>query len=257
MDWIKKFYSTTGKWWGPAESKIDDRDHERVATIKRLSKPSVKSILELGSGYGNTAAACAQEGFNVTAIEISDRVDFAKQYTSQKYKGSLHVIKEDFYKVSFKDKFDVICYWNGFGVGTDDDQRKLLLRMADEWLNKDGCILMDVQNPFVWASWVGEEEHKTACPEEGYNYSISEKFGFDQVNNRFTDTWWETDKPEEKITQDLRCYSPVDILLLIGGTGLKLERIEVEGKEIKINKLNTIDNPLSKASEYLTKLVLK
>ena len=22
MDWVKKFYSQTGKWWGPAESKI-------------------------------------------------------------------------------------------------------------------------------------------------------------------------------------------------------------------------------------------
>ena len=37
MDWVHKFYSTTGKWWGPAESKITERDFDRAKIIKILA----------------------------------------------------------------------------------------------------------------------------------------------------------------------------------------------------------------------------
>jgi len=36
MDWIKSFYSKTGKWWGPAEVKITYRDYQRLKIVKRL-----------------------------------------------------------------------------------------------------------------------------------------------------------------------------------------------------------------------------
>ncbi len=34
MDWVDGFYSKTGTWWGPAEAKITDSDHKRVATVQ-------------------------------------------------------------------------------------------------------------------------------------------------------------------------------------------------------------------------------
>ena len=77
MQWAKDFYSKTGRWWGPAEANITERDRERAITIKRLI-PSVRKVLELGSGYGNTAAACAEAGIKVVGIEISDRYDFSR-----------------------------------------------------------------------------------------------------------------------------------------------------------------------------------
>ena len=123
MDWIKKFYSTTGTWWGPAEVKVTERDHERLNILKRIHGSQPETVLELGSSYGNAASVMAEAGIHVTAIEISDRADFAKQYSNKKYPGSLKILKEDFYKVQLPIKFDAICYWNGFGIGSDEDQR--------------------------------------------------------------------------------------------------------------------------------------
>lgn len=133
MDWINKFYSRTGKWWGPAEVReITDRDRQRAASIKKWCGSGKKTVLELGSGYGNTAAATAEAGHDVIAVEISDRADFSEQFTKQKYKGSLKVIKEDFYNLKLDEKVDIVTYWNGFGIGEDSDQQRLLRKTADE-----------------------------------------------------------------------------------------------------------------------------
>ncbi len=251
MNWISNFYSKTGKWWGPVESEITERDHERVTLLKKIC-PNAKKVLELGSGYGNTASATASEGYEVVANELSERIKFAKQFEQD----NLEFIKGDFYTTDLGGDYDVVAYWNGFGVGTDTEQRILLKRIANEWLNTNGKALVDIGNPFVRASWNGEEEHKDANPELGYQYTIDEITAYDPVNNRFIDTWWESDKPNERLTQSLRNYTPADLILLLEGTGLRLESLYVAG-----NKLETdsdyvgFRDLLIEEQEYLAVLV--
>ena len=71
MDWAEGFYSTTGRWWGAAESGIRQRDHDRVAVARAFCGAGAATMLELGCGYGNTAAAAARDGFRVTGVDIS------------------------------------------------------------------------------------------------------------------------------------------------------------------------------------------
>lgn len=251
---MNNFYSTTGEWWGSAESKITERDHKRAALL-RLLCPNAKTVLELGCGYGNTAAATANAGYDVVANELSDRISFAKKFESQKMKGYLRFIKGDFYAAELGSSYDVVTYWNGFGIGTDSEQRKLLGRIANDWLNQNGKALIDIGNPFVRASWAGDKEHKGAKPEHGYNHTIDELTDYDPVNNRFVDTWWESDKPERKITQTLRNYTPADLMLLLEGTGLRLERIYVQGLPLELDQVHTGNQELlAKEQEYLALL---
>lgn len=200
MKWTKDFYSQTGQWWGPAESKVGERDHQRLETLERLAGKGKKRILELGSSYGNTAFVMAQAGHEVIGIEISNRIDFAHQYEGQIENGNLTFVKEDFYQASFDNPFDVICYWNGFGIGSDEDQRTLLRRMANHWLKPDGIVLMDVANPTCWIQWTGDEENLSARPDAGYHHNVSERIDYDPVRNRLIDTWWETETPDQKLT---------------------------------------------------------
>ncbi|MCO8270531.1 class I SAM-dependent methyltransferase [Actinoplanes sp. TRM 88003] len=220
MEWVKEFYSRTGTWWGPAEAKVGDRDHERAAKVRAHVGDGPLRVLELGSGYGTTAAVLAADGHTVTAVELTDRVRF------QTPAERLTVVNEDFYTVRLGKEFDVVCYFNGFGVGSDADQRRLLARIAGEWLRPGGTALIDVSNPFVWQSWHGDEEHRRPDPEQGYAYELRERTTFDQVTCTATDTWWPVDQPDEAISQRLRCYSPADLTLLLEGTGLKLAGID-------------------------------
>ena len=218
MDWVRDFYSTTGSWWGRAEAKVTERDHRRVRLLHEHVGAGAMRVLELGAGYGTTAAAMAQAGHQVTAVEISDRADFAE--------AGLDLRKEDFYQVQLPREFDVVCYWNGFGVGSDADQRRLLRRIAGEWLRPGGTALIDVSNPFVWASWDGDEEHRHPDPAAGYEHELRERITFDPVTCTATDTWWPAANPEQQISQVLRCYTPADLALLLEGTGLELTRID-------------------------------
>lgn len=253
MDWIKEFYSTTGTWWGPAESQITERDYQRLHILERLCGPGPWRVLELGSSCGATAMVMAQAGHDVVGIEISDRIAFARQYEGQ-CGGSPRFVNDDFYHASFDHPFDVVCYWNGFGVGADADQRRLLRRMADEWLADHGIVLVDVANPVRWITWAGDEEQLAAAPDQGYRYDVSQRIDFDPVRNRFIDTWWETNSPERALSQDIRCYAPADFMLLLEGTGLKLDRLEVDGQELRLDARQMSSHPLWTNHEYLAKL---
>ena len=217
MEWVEDFYSRTGKWWGPVESRVSERDHHRVSLLHQHTGAAPSRVLELGAGYGATAVATAQAGHDVTAVEISDRADFAPD--------SLTMVRGDFYAVQLPGQFDVVCYWDGFGVGSDADQRRLLRRIATEWLRPGGTALIDVYNPIVWARWHGDEEHKTPDPEQGYAHELYNRTTFDPVTCVATGTWWDAARPDDKISQLLRCYTPADLGLLLEGTGLRLSTI--------------------------------
>ncbi|WP_225728638.1 MULTISPECIES: bifunctional 2-polyprenyl-6-hydroxyphenol methylase/3-demethylubiquinol 3-O-methyltransferase UbiG [unclassified Nocardia] len=248
MDWVREFYSTTGDWWAEADARITDRDLRRVRLLREYGAASGR-ILELGSGYGTTALATARAGYAVTAIEISDRADHTD--TSAPGPGSLTIHKADFYTVDLDGPFDSVCYWNGFGVGSDTDQRGLLARLAGEWLRPNGKALIDVFNPFVWAAWDGDEEERKPDPAAGYRHELRELTQFDPVTCTATDTWWEPADPERRISQRLRCYTPADFELLLGGTGLTLTAIVIGDRVLPPGPHPSLRALLHEEHEYL------
>ncbi|MFI5779724.1 class I SAM-dependent methyltransferase [Nocardia sp. NPDC051570] len=224
MNWVREFYSTTGAWWAKADARITDRDLRRVRLIGEHG-PGTGRVLELGSGYGATAVAAARAGYDVTAIEISDRAEHTAGLAHDLTPGALRVHRADFYDVELDQRFDIVCYWNGFGVGSDADQRRLLERIGSLWLEPGGVALIDIFNPFVWAGWDGDEDHHLPDPAAGYDYELRQRISFDPITCTATDTWWEPTTPERTFRQSLRCYSPADLGLLLDGTGLSLAGI--------------------------------
>jgi hypothetical protein len=120
--------------------------------------------------------------------------------------------------------FDVVCYWDGFGVGDDADQRRLLRRVAEEWLAPRGAALIEVFDPVWWAAQAGFDETKEARPDENYPCSLGHRRAFDATTSRALDSWWEVGS-SDVLTQSLRCYSPADLLNLVPGTGLRIDEI--------------------------------
>jgi SAM-dependent methyltransferase len=162
----------------------------------------------------------------------------------------LTTVRGSFFDVTLPERFDVVCYWNGFGVGTDADQRRLLRRVSGEWLRPGGVALIDVFNPLVWARWNGDEEHKLPNPARGYDHEVREETWFDPVTSTAFDTWWDAARPDEKITQVLRCYSPADLALLLEGTGLRLDGIVIGDERVPIAARPGWAPLLTEAPEY-------
>lgn len=253
LDWVYDFYDQTGVWWGP------NADYDiyagRVEIVRRLRGPGPWRILDLGAGPGGTAAALADAGHDVVAVEFSPtRAAFAHELARVPRPGALTVVEADFYTVELDGRFDLVTYWDGFGIGADADQRRILRRIAG-WLAPQGAALLDVFSPFRPAHDAGTEERLAPLPGVPGSVEMIRRCHFDAVQCRWTDEWIPTAAPERALAQTIRCYSPADLLLLLEGTGLVARCMEVEGEPFDFDPATiSSENRLATDWSYLVML---
>lgn len=253
LEWVKGFYTQAGRWWGP---EVNGLEKLRAATIERLCGKGIKRILELGAGAGLTAALMANGGHHVVAVELSPiYAGYAREHLKTPRTGTLEIIEADFYTVELAGRFDVVCYWDGFGVGADADHRRLLQRIARHWLALGGSVLMDVFSPVKPLRDANTTVQLN--PLEGVPESVkmNRRCHFDPLNCRWIDEWEPIDEPDKALAQTVRCYTPVDFLLLLEGTNLTLKHLEVDGEALDFKSGSIITNgPLMEAYSYLVQL---
>lgn len=246
MEWAEQFYTRQGEWTGVYAGDVTERDRERVTAIERLAGPGVKRLLELGAGGGQSAAAAADLGHSVTAVELVARsAANAERLASHPRAGPLAVMRGDFYTIALEGPFDAVCYWDGFGVGADADQQRLLRRIA-RWLAPGGCALLDIYTPWYWSRVAGLKMRFG---------QVIRRYDFDPEGCRMLDRWWPDDDASQAVTQSLRCYSPADLSLLLQGTGLALRALEPGGAMDYERQRYTRRVPLGQAMQYLAALV--
>jgi SAM-dependent methyltransferase len=244
--WARDFYAKQDEWAGVSRDPVTDMHRRNADLVHCLAGGKIGKVLELGAGGGQNAAALADLGYSVTAIELVPSVaQNALELAARPRKGRLRVIVGDFYEVEVPGPFDIVCYWDGFGVGSDDDQRRLLARIAG-WLTPQGFALLETYTPWYWAKVSGRET------EFG---GVARRYGFDAEGSRMLDTWWPIGREQEAVTQSLRCYSPADLRLLLEGTRLALDAVEPRGAYDPVQDRFVADAPLGESMQYLAKLV--
>ena len=242
---IVEFYERQQELGRVYTGPVLEYHRERARSVGGHLGNGPKRILELGAGGGQNAVALAELGHAVTAVEIvPGAYRHALTLARQAVRGSLNVIQGDFYDVSLSGSFDAVVYWDGFGIGTDADQRRLLRRVAG-WLGPAGLTLLDVFTPWYWAAVAGTRQDG-----EGY----SRQYGFDPLGCRMLDTWWAPASPTARVTQSLRCYSPADLELVLEGTGLGLRKVEPGGAYDQVARVYRPKVPLEQVMTYLAVL---
>jgi SAM-dependent methyltransferase len=223
MEWVPEFYRKQYEWadWRNRWAGFDPAAADpHVDAVRRLAGAGPKRILELGPGTGSTAAALAHAGHVVVTIELQPMLaEHIAELARVVEGGSLRSLAGDFYSVDPGGPFDVVAYFDGFGIGSDEEQRRLLRRVGG-WLTAGGCGLIDVLTPWYFAKTAGDEEES---PEgSGVHY----REGFDAEGSRMTEQMWRAGDEPDVVMQSLRCYSPADLRLLLEGTDLALAGIE-------------------------------
>ena len=245
MDWAQTFYATQFDLLdGPGAWEIQ-REHREIAlSVQALTVPSAR-VLELGAGGGQVAAALADLGYDVVAIELLPVVAArAQNLASSPRPGMMTVLQGDFYEIELEGTFDVVCYWDGFGIGSDADQRALLRRIH-EWLTPSGHALIEVYTPWYWAQAAGRTMTVGRA---------ARRYDFDGRGCRMLDTWWSEADSASTVTQSLRCYAPADLELLLEGTGLHLVRVTPGGCYDAETGRYEGDAPLERAMSYVAML---
>jgi SAM-dependent methyltransferase len=254
MGWVRKHYTEQSKLVGKA--KIQDFHRELAKNLhswcEELSE--CRRVLELGAGACGLAAAMAEYGYEVFAVEFNQAdIELARSLVKQHRIDNLHIIDGDFYEVNFDQKFDFIYYWDGFGVGEDSDQRRLLTRIGREWLTDDGIAIIDVFSPWNWQRDSGKVS--TFKGNDGKEWT--REIQFDPINSRFRDFKSPKEDTGVLLSQTIRLYSLQEFLLLTEGTGTEVEAFYANfGKPISLGESNReLSDELLNSNGYFARLV--
>jgi SAM-dependent methyltransferase len=254
MEWAKEFYTKQVLWGGwPAGwaahslSTLLAAVQRHPAAVARLAGAGPQRILELGAGPSFTAAALAAGGHSVVAVElVPECLANLRRLAAEVRREDLRVVEGDFYQLTLPEPFDVVCSFDGFGIGADAEQRRLLQRMAG-WLTPGGCALIDILTPWYWAAM----EQKPRESERSWQTGQARgRWDFDPEGCRMVGPMWHVDDESHVVTQSIRCYAPADLRLLLEGTGLSLQALEGYESERYDHAV-----PLAQAMLYLAQLV--
>lgn len=243
MDWVETFYSAQNDWMGVYLTPLEERDQERVALVHELVGTAPRRILELGAGGGQTAVAFALAGHTVSMVELlAPSAQHARQLAA-KHGVALEVHQADFYQLTLPRVFDLVVYWDSFGIGQDADQQRLLQRVAQEWLVEGGQALIEVGSPWYWGGVANRQQVDLGDCWRQYIFDVQE--------SRLLDYWWRKADPATVVHQSLRCYHPADLRLLVEGTGLALQQVRPGGTIVYEPDLEWIKKvPLEEAMTY-------
>jgi 2-polyprenyl-3-methyl-5-hydroxy-6-metoxy-1,4-benzoquinol methylase len=98
--------------------------------VKTLRLPAKASILEFGSGWGNTTVALAQMGYRVTAVDIDERFLDIVRHRSRDLPSPPRLVAGDFSSLKGMDeRFDAILFYESFHHCSD--HRALIDSFAD------------------------------------------------------------------------------------------------------------------------------
>ena len=243
-NWANDFYKMQYKFIG----NYPEGYHTKAANeiLEQAGKP-VESMLELGAWDGSLARALSNQVGQITTVElIKEMVEKAKSLNPD----NIETVHGSFYDVTIKHKFDAIIYIDGFGVGTDDDQLKLLKNIK-HWLKDDGCALIDVYQPEHWKKADGVEMYlnRRDMPH------IKRRYSYDFEADIMMDTWWHEKDEKLHSTQYLKCYTPDEIHNLCRRAGLNITGYFPHGAmdydKMNYHKYSSLDECMS----YRIKLI--
>jgi hypothetical protein len=251
-DWVEPFYTLQTQHLGLGGIEPIDRSH--AAALEVLVRPGLLRILQLGAGHGGFAAAAADLGHSVVAVELAaNRARMAAELATVQRAGPITVIEDDFYTVHIDDVFDAVVYWDGFGIGEDADQHRTLQRIKNEWLTPRGVALIEV---FDAAFWIRQAPQEIRDDER----ELMQRLDYDDMGNRFIDSFWPIDRPEQRVSQSIRCYSPADLRLLVEGTGLTIASLHDTEGEHELGQMNSSGEPADsqpgRRRSFIAKLTL-
>lgn len=245
---LREFYACQNEWARAYLGEVAAEHRQRAGELEGLFRTrDGQRILELGSGGGQMAVALAERGHQVTGIEqnagsvANARALAAAWPAPPPATGRVTFLEGDFYTIDPPPPFDLVLYLDGFGIGSDDDQRRLLRRAAG-WTTPTGRALIEIYAPWFWAGMAGNRLVIDQAERE---------YGFDPHGCRMLDTWWHRHHPERRVTQSLRCYSPADLALLLEGTGWRLADVVPGGAVDLPHHVYHHRVPLAQAMQYL------
>lgn len=137
----------------------------RTNIIEWIPINKYETVLEVGSGCGAITGVLAEKAKKVTCIELSERRSKINAYRN-KEKNNIEILLGNFEDVekSIREKYDYITLIGVFEYGqlyiNDSNPYVKFLETISKHLNKNGKIIIAIENKFGMKYWAGcKEDH--------------------------------------------------------------------------------------------------
>lgn len=149
------------------------RDDDNMPDIEWMALEECRgNILDIGAGAGSHSLQLQQNGFNVTAIDISPL-----SVQVMKDRGVAQVFEADIFTFN-SGKYDTLLFMmNGIGLAGTLVQLKALLKHLKTLLNTGGQILFDSSD----IAYLYEDK----LPQEGYYGEIQYQYNYKKLNTEW------------------------------------------------------------------------
>lgn len=139
--------------------------------LSKINIPLNASILDLACGSGRHSILLAKQGFNVTGVDLSDRLLSEAVKSAKAENLNIKFINSDIRDFQTEVKFDCILnLFTSFGYFETDEENFLIFEKAFNFLTKKGYFVLDYFNK----NYI-EKNFVMFSKEEKENYSITQE----------------------------------------------------------------------------------
>ncbi|MCP4582798.1 MAG: methyltransferase domain-containing protein [candidate division Zixibacteria bacterium] len=218
MDWWEKYFDDNYlKLYSYTESSA----HQEVEGVVRMLniKPPAE-ILDLCCGFGRHSLVLAQNGFDVTGLDLSERFLAQARQKAETLNVDISLEHSDMRNIEHEKKFDaIINLFTAFGFFNTEEEDLKVLKGVAKALKPDGQFVIDsINRDYVihfgqWQRWT--VENGTAILEERFFDFFKSRL---EINHRLVNHKTQ----DRKLESSFRLYTLREMLGMFAKVGLAL-----------------------------------
>ncbi len=147
MEWYKSWFNS--EEYLKVYRHRDDKDAEALINLvlNNIDKEKVKTVLDMACGTGRHAIIFAKNGFNVTAVDLSENLLQLGKENAERAGVKIEFIQSDIREFYSDTKFDLVLnLFTSIGYFERDEENYYILEKAYKLLNDGGHFVLDYFN---------------------------------------------------------------------------------------------------------------
>lgn len=146
-EWFEEWFST--EEYLNIYRHRNDADAERLVNLilANVNLDQRADVIDLACGYGRHSILFADKGFNVTAVDLSEKLLRMASQAAESQDLRISFVNGDLRKFCITSKFDLaVNLFTSFGYFETDDENFSLFSIAYGLLNEGGYFVIDYFN---------------------------------------------------------------------------------------------------------------
>jgi len=147
MSWYKDWFNSED--YLLVYKHRDSREAEILVKLiqKKLNLLASSYILDMACGAGRHSIAFAQKGYNVTAVDLSERLIHEAEKNAIQENVNVDFVQADIRDLKLNTQFDLIVnLFTSFGYFETDEENSIIIQKAFDLLKPGGYFVLDYLN---------------------------------------------------------------------------------------------------------------